>query len=284
MTRIGTLVACGVLALGLVAAACGGDGDKDKDATPKPGATSAATAAKQHRAGQPPPPRSRAAHPQSGATSAAGGSTPTAQPTSGGQPAGKTYTAAEATAALDEIVLKPGDIAGTWNLATDTTTDNAAAKTADPVGAAGVDRCGRLLGRLTVNQAQDPVAAFLAGETLAFFSTITYYATEAGAIDCATEAAGRFAEPGALAKAFGALFINPDVVNVAQAQYPTVGDGSFAATLTGQINAQGNIIDLTLFIVAFRKGNMSAVVGSARSGSTPPSDEMKTYVISCSSA
>ena len=60
--------------------------------------------------------------------------------------------------------------------------------------------------------------------------------------------------------------------------YPATADGSFAATLTGQINAAGTTIDLTLLIVGFRKGNVTVVVGSVRSGQSPPTDELTPYL------
>jgi hypothetical protein len=50
---------------------------------------------------------------------------------------------------------------------------------------------------------------------------------------------------------------------VTPVDYPQVGEGSVAFTLSGKINAAGNIVDLTILLVAFRKGNVSAVVGSA---------------------
>ena len=42
--------------------------------------------------------------------------------------------------------------------------------------------------------------------------------------------------------------------------------------------AAGTVIDLTLLIVAFQSENVTATVGSARSGSTPPADELQEIV------
>ena len=83
------------------------------------------------------------AHPQRGATSAAGGSTPHCAADIG-RTAGRArrIRAAEATAALDAIVAEAGRPRRHVEVATDTTTDNAAAKTADPKGAAASSAAG----------------------------------------------------------------------------------------------------------------------------------------------
>ncbi len=184
----------------------------------------------------------------------------------------------QAQALLAATLLTPRDLRGAWNITSDTTQDNAAAAAADPASAASNQRCGRLLGRTVLNLAADPVNAFLGGQTLSFFSTAVVYATGAGAADCAAEAAQRLARPGQLARAFASVFINPEAVQVALVDYPQIGDGSFAATLTGQANASGTVIDLTILVVGFRTGNVTAAVGSARSGSTPPTVELTPLV------
>ena len=80
-----------------------------------------------------------------------------------------------------------------------------------------------------------------------------------------------------MAKAFGTVFIDPATVVVTPVTYPTIADGSFAATLTGKIEAAGTIVDLTILIVAFRRGNVTAVVGSA-AAFDPPTDELRPLV------
>lgn len=174
-------------------------------------------------------------------------------------------------------MLKPADLPAGWTTASDDTQDNDKAAAADPTAAASNGRCGRLLGRTTTLQPENIVGTFISGGIVSYFSQVTVYATEGGAADCATEAAQRFAQPGALARAFGSLFVEPDAVVVKPVEYPTVADGSFAATLAGKVNANGTIIDLTLLIVAFRKGNVSAVVGSA-ANEAPPAEQLKPYV------
>lgn len=191
---------------------------------------------------------------------------------------GMVSTEAEAQELVETVLLTPSDLPLGWVVANDTTEDNAAAAAQNPETASLIDRCGRLLGRTVTFEPPDTITAFLTGEALAFFSTATVYATEAGAIDCANEAATRLAQPGALARELGPLFNDPDAVVVEIASFPPVADGSFAATLTGDITAGGNTINLTLLLVGFRKGNVSAVVGSARSGSTPPADDVLPLV------
>jgi hypothetical protein len=267
-------------AAAVVAAACGGGGGK-KTGTPTTGATAGApTAQRSAPAGATAPAAaasaaSNTAAPSSTKAAAAPTQAAAASPAAN---SGRTYSAAEAKTIVDATVLLPPDLPSGWKIQTDTTADNAAAAAADPKGAASFEHCGRLLGRTAVNQPFDVVQSFLAGETLSFFSAVTVYATEAGAIDCATEAAQRLAQPGELARALGSLFINPDAVVVTPVDYRQTAGGSFAATLTGQINANGTTVDLTILLVAFRKGNVTAVVGSARSGQSPPTAELTPYV------
>jgi hypothetical protein len=245
-----------MLTLAAAAFACGGDDDDDGEATPT-GAASAAS-------------------PTAGATVGAR-PTPDVEGVVDHQK-GTPWTEAEATALLDAILLKPADLApGVWTVMSDSTATNADAAQADPTTAASNERCGRLLARTLTNQPEDITVAFIGGETLSYFSTATVYATEAGADDCSAEAATRLAQPGELARAFGSIFIDPDAVQVALADFPPVAEGQFSATLTGQIDAQGLVLDLTILIVAFQSENVTAVVGSARSGSVPPADELAPY-------
>lgn len=222
----------------------------------------------------------------SGGSKANGGSTPgTGSPQASAAASGATAAAPERTpetldearAGLDRIVLKPADLPDGWTSMSDTTLDNAQAVAADPTAAASDARCGRLVGRTTTLQPANVVGSFISGEVVSYFSQVTVYATNAGAADCAAQAAQQLSQPGALAKAFGTLFVDPNAVVVTPVQYPTVADGSFAATLAGKVNANGTIIDLTLLVVAFRKGNVSAVVGSA-ANEAPPADALKPYV------
>jgi hypothetical protein len=184
----------------------------------------------------------------------------------------------EAETLLEEASLKAEDLPGAWAPGTDTTQDNAAAAAAAPDQAASIERCGRLLGRTVTYMPEDVITAFIGGETLSFFSTMTVYETEAGATDCSAESAQRFQQPGELARAFGNVFIDPTAVQVAPFEYPMVGEGSFAATLTGQIDAMGTPINITILLVGFLQGNTTAAVGSARSGMTPPAEELTPLV------
>ena len=210
----------------------------------------------------------------SGGSSKSGTSTP--QPTATRDVSAR-FTSEQAQALLQDASLTPKDLPQGWKTMADTTQDNAAAAAADPSHAGSIERCGRLLARTVANQPADVVNSYLGGETVSFFSTLTVYATEAGAADCAGETAQRYAQPGELARAFGQLFIDPNAVQVATVSYPQVGDGSFAATLSGQINAAGTQVDLTILIVGFRKGNVTGAVGSAASAA-PSTTELTPYV------
>jgi hypothetical protein len=180
---------------------------------------------------------------------------------------------------LGEASLKPADIGADWAITADTSSDNAAAAATDPNGGASFERCGRLAGRLLTSGPKDTVSAYLGGTIVAAFSQLTVYATAAGAADCSAEGAARFAEPGALAKAFGSVFVDPLKVTVTPVDYPQVGDGSFATALTGDINAAGTVVQLQIVFVAFLKGNTSAVVGVAYAPLTTPSTaELKPFV------
>jgi hypothetical protein len=184
-----------------------------------------------------------------------------------------------AAALLDAVLLKPADLTpGNWTVMTDVSSNNPDAAQADPANADANERCGRILGRTVVSQPEDVGTAFIGGETLAYFSMATAYESVEGASDCAIAQGSQLAEPGQLARAFGSLWIDPDAVTVTPVDLSPVGDGSFAATLTGQIEAAGTVIDLTVLLVAFQSGNVTGAVGSARSGSTPPADELAPLV------
>jgi hypothetical protein len=259
-----------LLSAAVIASACGGSSKKDATATPAaqstaPAKTAAATTPARTTATAPAPVNTPAA---TGATTPSGSSS-----------SGKTYNATQAKVLVDEASLTPKDLTGpVWNSTSDVTQDNAAAAAADSKSAASNERCGRLLGRTVNNQPQDIVSAFLGGESVAQFSTITVYATEDGAIDCATEAATRYQQPGELARAFGPTFVDPVAVQVALVDYPQVGDGSFAATLTGKVNSAGTVVDITILIVGFRKGNVSAAVGTAHAAGSIPTSELTPLV------
>ena len=80
-----------------------------------------------------------------------------------------------------------------------------------------------------------------------------------------------------LAGAFGTVFIDPAAVTCATVAFPQVAQGSFATNLTGTIRAGEFDVNLTIMIVAFNMGNVSAVVGSA-AAFDPPVDDMITQV------
>ena len=273
-----------LLGAALVAAACGGGGSK-KDATATSGAatqpakTAAATSGATSAAKAPGSATPATAAATTAAT-AAPASTPVPAATQAGPaPTGNTLNETQAKALVDAASLKPADIGTDWVITTDTPQDNAVAAATDPNGGASFERCGRLAGRLLTNGPKDTVSAYLGGTIVAAFSQLTVYATAAGAADCSAEGAARFAQPGALAKAFGTVFVNPDAVVVKQLDYPTVGDGSFAAALTGDINAAGTVVQLQIVFVGFLKGNTSAVVGVAYAPLTMPSTkELKPFV------
>lgn len=207
-----------------------------------------------------------------------GGSEPPAPPPPAPRPAGRTYTLSDAQAMV-QAALMPADIGPGWTVMSDVTTDNATAAANDPRGGASFERCRRLTGRLlTLQPPQDQIVPrYVGGESVSFFTTISVFATADGATDCAIEAAQRFSEPGELARQFASIFLDVNAVVVTPLSVPQVADGSIAFTLEGQINASGTVVDLTILIVAFRKGNVSAVVGSA-AASTPSLAELAPLV------
>ena len=280
MTRTASLMSCAALALFVLATtACGGGGG-DASTTATPAATATRAAARS------PAPSPGATTPEG--TAPAGTSTARATPATqaaGNAPPpapaapGRTYSLADAQTLTQAASVGLGDVPAGWSVMTDTTSDNATAAAADPRAGASFDRCGRLLGRLVTLQppSDQLVTRYLGGQSVSFFTNITAYATEAGAIDCAIEAAGRFSEPGELARQFSTIFIDTAAVVVTAVPYPPVADGSFATTLSGKIRAAGVEVNLTILIVAFRKGNITAVVGSA-AASAPTTAELTPLV------
>jgi hypothetical protein len=238
----------GLVAAAATIVACGG-GSSDKTPTTSP-ATSPA------------------------ATTAAGDTTPSA-----GSSGGSVFDETQAKALIDEASIKPGDVGADWKIASDTPVDNATAASLDPDNASGIERCGRLWGRTVTTQPADIVSAYLTGLSVSTFTQLTVYKTAEGATDCSNDAAARLQAPGALARAFGTVFTNPDVVTVLPLTYEQVGDGSFAMALTGDTNASGTTVQIQIVMVAFRKGNTTAVVGIAQSPLTNPDPGVvKPYV------
>jgi hypothetical protein len=273
----------GACALAFTFAACGGGSSKSPTPSaatksPAPAASASASAATRT-----PLAAASAAGGQATAAATAAGASPaaiatSAPPASTAAPSGAPpATLAQATALLDRILIKPPDLPPDWNISSDTSQDNAAAAAADPSSAASNTSCSRLLARTITNMPADVVGTFISGKTVSYFSTATVYATAAGAAQCAALAAQKYTQPGQLARAFGTLFVSPDAVVVTPVSYPTVADGSFAATLAGKVNANGTIVDITLLIVGFRDGNVGAVVGAA-ANEAPPVAEVQPLV------
>jgi hypothetical protein len=260
------------LAFALIASACGGGDDDDDNGgsgdanTPAASETSDGT----EPAGE--------STPGGGSTPSGGGggidivSTPPPE-------SDRVWTQEEAQSLLDTLPIVPADLESVWNIGTDTVSDNAAAAAAGDQGAASFERCGRLLGRTVVNMApqDETVTRYIGGETVSYFSTFTVYATDAGAADCATENAARLSNCAELAKAFGSIFIDPNAVSCVPFDFPQLGNGSFGIGLTGQISAAGQIVNLTIRIVAWRYGNVTAVVGNA-AAFDPSIDELAPLV------
>jgi hypothetical protein len=241
MIRPFQFLCCGALMLFVASAACGGGDDAD-NTTPSANATAAG-----------------------GDDVAAGG---------------LAWTPADAQALLDVVPITAADLVGSWKTNASPAEDNAAAAKNDPRAAASFERCGRLLAQTVVNAPEDQVASYTAGQTASFFSQVVVYETAEGAADCAAEAVVRYQEPGELAKAFKSIFMDPAAVMVTTVEYPQVADGSFASNLTGKFapaGPNGTIVDLTILIVAFRQGNVTAVVGSA-AASAPSVEELRPLV------
>jgi hypothetical protein len=189
------------------------------------------------------------------------------------------YTLSEAQAITQSAVITSADIGPGWSATADQISDNASAAAADPRGGASFERCGRLTGRLLTLRAPEDqlVTLYTGGRALSYFTSLTVYSTAEGATDCAIEAAQRYSEPGELARAFSTVFVDTNAVVVTPVNYPQVADGSIAFNLAGKFNASGTIVDLTILIVAFRKGNVSAIVGSA-AATAPSTSELAPQV------
>lgn len=250
-----------------VAAGCGGDDDDEGEETPDATAQTSATAS----SGVTPSTTNT-----SGGTPVASVGDPIAQGPSAS--AGKTFTAAQAQTIVDTVPITPADLTSTWEISTDTRTDAAQAAANNPENAASIERCGQLLGRLVVLMSPDQVSRYIGGEVVSYFTNLTVYATDEGAADCGAEAAANYtANPQELAEAFGSVFVDPAAVVITPVDFPAVAQGSFAANLTGTINAGGTEVTLTILIVAFNQGNVSAVVGSA-AATDPPTDDIYPLV------
>ena len=191
---------------------------------------------------------------------------------------GAAFTEDEAEALLAYALLHPDDITTPgWVIQSDEPTDNAAAAEANPEQAASIERCGRLFSRIITNFPPDVTGNYIGGLTVSFFSQGTVYETGAGAADCSSEAAARFAQPCELARTFGDLFIDPCAVVITPVEFATVADSTTAFTLAGKSLAGDLEIDLTILAVAFSSDNVTAVVGSA-AATAPSTEELQPYV------
>jgi hypothetical protein len=268
MTRWWMRAAGVMIAVALIAAACGGDDDDNGDSE-TPEATAEATS------GVTP----------STTNTSGGQTTPTLdsdlQPIATGDSAsaGQTFTLEQAQSIVTTVPLTPDDLPSRWMIGTDTTTDAATAKTNNPENAASIDRCQQLLSRLVVNSPvqEDLTSRYLGGENVSYFTTVTVFATDEGATDCGNEAAARFTDCLALATVFGTVFVDPAAVVCEPVEFPQVGAGSFATNLTGTVSAGGFDVTVTILIVAWRQGNVSAVVGSA-AAEAPDVADLHGYV------
>lgn len=257
--------------------ACGG-GSSDKTATSAPATKAAGTAAATAR---PATAAASAAPPTAsgGATTPQAGVSPAATAAGDSTGGGAVFDETQAKSLIDEASIKPADVGADWKIGSDTPIDNATAETNDPANAGDIERCGRLLGRTVTLTPADVVSAYLTGEIVSAFTQLTVYKTAEGATDCANAGAARLQAPGALARAFRTIFTTPDAVTVQPLTYDTVGDGSFAVALTGDTNASGTTVQIQIVLVAFRKGNTSAVVGIAQSPLTNPvASIVKPYI------
>lgn len=287
------LLLCAALLAAVAASACSGD-DGDTDETPEASgtvrATSTARPVQTERAsadqtpGTTPEPTDTPAPgttpPRPAPTQPPSSSAPPPPPPPPPAPVGRVWTLGEAQALLASAPLTPSDLAGAWTISIDTSTDNAAAAAQGLNSLASLEACGRLSGRTVANLSapEEVVGRYLGGQAVSFFTNLTVYATEKGANDCSLEAAtNAIANPSLIVNAFASVFVDPAAVVVAGISYPPVGDASVAWTLKGKTDANGNVVDLTILVVAFRKGNVSAVVGSA-AASTPSTTELSPHV------
>ncbi len=182
-------------------------------------------------------------------------------------PVGDDYTMAEAEDAT-RASIGPGDLAGAWSTTSDVTYDNAAAAAGNAETAALIARCGRLLGRIVELRPADLIGAFTTYAPVSVLTQLTAYETAAGAADCTADLRSRYLDSGQLASALG-VFTNPAAVVVNAVDFPTVGDESFAATLTGQVKSGIYIVNVTVYIVLFRTANLRGTLAVTRSALAP---------------
>lgn len=182
-------------------------------------------------------------------------------------PVGDTYTIAEAEDAM-RASIGSGDLAGAWSTTSDVTYDNAAAAAGNAETAALIARCGRLLGRIVELRPVDVIGAFTTYAPVSVLTQLTAYETADGAVDCTADLRRRYLDSGQLAGALG-VFTNPAAVEVRAVDFPTVGDESFAATLTGQVKSGVYVVNVTVYIVLFRIGNLRGTLAVTRSALAP---------------
>ncbi len=177
-------------------------------------------------------------------------------------------------ATLKSIALTLDDVPAGFALEEEEFTDNEEAAATDPEGSqAALDRFnewGRLLGYDANYMTNDPTGTFINGGTASVSVSLSLFETAEGAVagmEWGREVAADSSRSMALVPGVIALESEP-------MSFPTIGDETLAALLTGTLHPEDAEFDIDIdfisHLVAIRRGRATAyIIVSAIGGATP---------------
>lgn len=168
---------------------------------------------------------------------------------------------------LSRVAILMDDLGPGFTVLSDEYIDNAQASAgqADPATTQTfLDGWGRVLGRTVVYMAEDATGAALAAQSVSFFSNVNAFQDTSGASQYYAVATSMIGQGAGAVADFEDLFVDVSAVQVEPYEFPSVGEESSAFTLTGDMEAEGELYSATVLLVALREGPVTAFLGSVR--------------------
>lgn len=185
-------------------------------------------------------------------------------------------------ALLKRVTLRVEDLPSGFALQSEEFTDNEQAAEFDPEGReaalARFGEWGRLLGYQATHMTNDPLGTFLSGGNALITVAINIFRTSEGAAAAMEWGRQLVAEPGRMMGLFpGVISLEGEPLS-----FPTIGDETLAARLTGVFRPQDAQIevdvDFVAHLVAIRRGPATAHILVAAIGGATPGQEVEDII------
>jgi hypothetical protein len=185
-------------------------------------------------------------------------------------------------ATLRSIALTLDDVPAGFVLEEEEFTDNEEAAATDPEGSqAALDRFnewGRLLGYNARYMTNDPLGTFINGGTASVTVSLSIFETSEGA-----EAGMEWGrEVAADSSRSMALVSDVTALESETMSFPSIGDETLAALLTGTLRPEGTEfdvdVDFTAHLVAIRRGRATAYIIVGAIGGATPGQEVEDII------